>query len=334
MTALIDPYDAAFFDLDGVVYVGPSAVGGAAEAMTALDARGTRVMYLTNNAARSNRTVVDHLLRLGVPARPDTVLTSAQVAAAALSRELPAGSTVLVAGSESLAGLIAEAGLTPVYSADDDPMAVVQGYDPQLRWPMLDEVCLAVARGARWYATNDDASRPTERGLVPGVGGMIAAIHLALGGEPVIFSKPFRPMLEEAVRRTGAARPILVGDRLDTDIAGARNVGIDSLLVFSGAHGKRELVAAGPGERPTYIGADIGALLAPARTADHASGVSRCRDVEARVSGDAITLSTVPGDVDGQLDALWAVATLAWRLTDAGEVADPQAALSALDLVR
>ena len=334
MTALIDGYDAVFFDLDGVIYLGQSAVGGAAATMAALDARGVRIMYLTNNAARSNQTVVDHLLRLGVPARPETVLTSAQVAAAALARELPAGSKVLVAGSESLAGLIAGAGLAPVYSADDEPVAVVQGYEPQLRWPMLDEVCLAVGRGARWYATNDDASRPVERGLVPGMGGMIAAIRLALGVSPVIFGKPFRPMLEEAGRRTGAVRPILVGDRVDTDIAGAGNAGLDSLLVFSGAHGKRELVAAGEGERPTYIGADVSALLAPARKAEYADGVSRCGGVEARASDGVVALSGVPGDIEGQLDALWAAATLVWRLADAGDTVDSQAALSALDLVR
>lgn len=326
---LVDGYDAALFDLDGVIYLGPAAVPGAAETMDRLAASGKAVMYVTNNAARSADTVVKQLVSLGLRAGLENVLTSAQVAAAGLAEVLAPGSKVLVAGSASLAGLIAEAGLVPVNSADDDPVAVLQGYDPVLTWPLLDEVCLAIARGALWYATNDDASRPTDRGLVPGAGAMIAAVATAIGGSPTTFGKPHRPMMAEAVRRTGATRPLFVGDRIDTDIVGAGNAGMDSLMVFSGAHGKADLVAAGPGERPTHIGPDVSALLEPVRTYEVTGEESACNRQRAVQEDSRIVLASTPRDLRAQFDALWAVAGLAW----AAPFLDPAPALAALDLV-
>ncbi len=330
MTALIDSYDAAFFDLDGVIYLGPLAVEGATGALAALQARGTTVMFVTNNAARAAQVVIDQLNGLGFHADDHNVLTSAQVAVAHLARDLPAGAKVLVSGSDSLAALVGQAGLVPVTKASDEPVAVVQGYDPAMTWPRLDEAALAIQAGAKWYATNDDASRPTERGLVPGAGGAIAVIALTVGGEPTIFGKPFRPMLDEAIRRTAAARPIFVGDRIDTDIVGAANAGIDSLMVFTGAHGKSDLIATGPGERPTHIGANVGALLEPVRTVEFAGTGARCRGQEAVVRDGAIVLTGVPEDLAGQLDALWAVAHLAWQHTGL----DTADALAALELIR
>ncbi len=330
MTALIDRYDAAFFDLDGVIYLGPLAVEGATGALGQLQGRGTAVMFVTNNAARAAQVVIDQLNGLGFHADDHNVLTSAQVALAHIARELPAGAKVLVGGSASLRDLVAEAGLVPVQKASDAPVAVLQGYNPDLNWRVLDEVALAIQGGARWYATNDDASRPTDRGLVPGIGGAIAVVRMVVGGEPTIFGKPFRPMLDEAIRRTGAARPIFVGDRIDTDIVGAVNAGIDSLMVFTGAHGKADLIGTSPAERPTHIGADVGALLEPAREVEATDAGVRCRGQEAVVAGGRIVLGSVPGDLTGQLDALWAVAQLAWRHTEL----DASDALAALELVR
>lgn len=327
--ALLDPYDAVLFDLDGVIYLGPLAVPGAPEAVAGLAQAGKAVMYVTNNAARSADTVVKQLRGLGFMAGPENVLTSAQVAAAGLADVLAPGSKVLVAGSASLAGLIAEAGLVPVADAEDDPVAVLQGYDPVLTWPMLDEVCLAIGRGAIWYATNDDASRPTERGLVPGAGAMIAAVATAMGGSPTTFGKPHRPMMAEAIRRTGAQRPLFVGDRIDTDIVGANNAGMDSLMVFSGAHGKRELVACGPGERPTHIGADVSALLRPARTCTVSAAQAECNGQQAVQQDSRIVLAGVPSGSEAQYDALWAVAGLAWVMP----FLDPTPALEALYLI-
>lgn len=329
MSILIDSYDAAFFDLDGVIYLGPRAVTGAVGALRELRRRGIRVVYVTNNAAREAEVVIEQLTGLGFEADGGNVLTSAQVAVAGLIDQLPAGAKVLSAGSENLANLLRHAGFDVVGSATDSPAAVVQGYNPDLSWRLLDEVALAIQGGARWFATNDDASRPTDRGLVPGVGGALAVVGLVVGGTPAVFGKPFRPMLAEAERRSKAQHPIFVGDRLDTDISGACNAGMDSLLVFSGAHGKRDLVAAAPGERPTHIGANVSALLRSSRPLDLSTDRARCRDQIAAVIGGEVTLDRVPRTPEEQYDALWAITQLAWA--DPGLATD--LAVASLDLV-
>ncbi len=334
MSALIDQYDGAFFDLDGVIYLGAQAIDGAADTMAELRRRGVSLMYVTNNAARSAQTVVDQLVDHGMGADMDTVLTSGQVAAANLADELPPHARILVAGSAALAELMTAAGFAVVESADDDPVAVIQGYEPKLRWPMLDEACLAIQRGARWYATNDDHSRPTERGLIPGMGGMIASIALAVGGEPEIFGKPYRPMLDVARARTGATQPIFVGDRLDTDVLGANNAAIDSLMVLSGSHGKAELLEADAAHRPTFIGPDVSALLAAPRRAAVDGFQSHCAAAHAWLDGHTVMTSAVPTTLDEQVDAAWAVLTLIWACRDAGKAVDATAVLEELNLVR
>lgn len=327
--ALIDGYDAALFDLDGVIYLGPQVVPGATELMANLRLLDKRVLFVTNNAARPAQVVIDQLLGLGIYADDDCVLTSAQVAATALGTQLDAGSRLLVCGSPSLVELLREAGFRIVTSAAERPAAVIQGYDPDLNWGRLDEAALALQAGALWFACNNDASRPTDRGLVPGVGGAIAVLATALGGSPTIFGKPFRPMLDEAIRRTGARRAIFVGDRLDTDVAGANRAGLDSLMVFSGAHGKADLVAASVDSRPSYIGADVGVLLEPPRVASVSGGVAICRGQQAAVVGGRIEIRGTVEDLDCQLDALWAITQLAWRDPEL----DSAAALAALELV-
>lgn len=329
MTALIDAYDAAFFDLDGVIYLGPKAVRGATSALAELGSRGVATMFVTNNAARPAQVVIDQLNDLGFQADENNVLTSAQVAVSYLARELPTGARVLVNGSANLVNLVAEAGFVPVETAAERPDAVLQGYDPKMTWARLDEAALALQAGAVWYATNSDASRPTDRGLVPGAGGQIAVLGLVVGGEPTTFGKPNRPMLAEAVRRTGASRPIFVGDRLDTDIAGAVNAGMDSLLVFTGAHGKADLVAAQPGERPTQIGADVRALLEPPRKVQIGDTEVVCGEQSVHIGDGGASIDGHSAKIAQQYDALWALANLAWLHPGL----DVSQALDALDLI-
>lgn len=329
MSRLVDRYDAAFFDLDGVIYLGPEAVPGAAEALTALQSGGTPVMFVTNNAARSAQVVIDQLNQLGFFADDQNVLTSGQVAAVLIAAELPPGAKVMACGAPALAELLAQSGLVLVDSCDDSPLAVVQGYDPAMTWSRLDEAALAIQAGAKWYATNNDSSRPTNRGLVPGVGGALAVVGLAVGQQPTVFGKPFRPMLAEAERRTGAKAAIFVGDRLDTDISGAVNAGLDSLLVFTGAHGKAELVVADPSQRPTHIGADVAALLEPPRQAVVSDGFATCGDQRAHDRSGRLELETEPHSIAEQYDALWAITQLAWQ----DPTADTEAALASLDLI-
>ena len=329
MSALIDGYDAALFDLDGVVYLGPVAVPGAVEGMAALRERGVRTFYVTNNAARPVATVADHLASLGFAATVDDVVSSAQAAVGLMREELPAGSTVLVAGTQSLAELIEESGFIVVNSAENTPDAVVQGYDPEMTWPRLDEAAIAVQNGARWYACNTDSTRPTTRGQVPGAGVAVFAVQVTTRTTPTVTGKPFRPLMDEALRRSGARRALFVGDRLDTDIAGANTVGIDSCLVFTGVHGKRDLCEALPGFRPTSIARDLPALTRPARLAVAEGDGVRCGGVVATASDGTAHLEGDLSDPEAQLDALWALANLVW----AGGVSDYERAVGHLNAV-
>lgn len=329
MSALIDGHDVALFDLDGVVYLGPEPVPGAVAGVAALQARGVRAIYVTNNAARPAQTVADQLVTLGFHATVDDLVTSAQAATGLMRRELPAGARVLVAGTQNLADHMTEAGFVVVSGADEAPDAVVQGYDPQMTWPRLDEAAFAVQNGARWYACNTDSTRPTERGLVPGAGVAVYAVQVTTRVEPIVTGKPFRPLMEEAMRRTGARNPIFVGDRLDTDIAGACTIGIDSCLVFTGVHGKRDLVEAAEGFRPTSIAWDIPGLFRPARELHVDADGVHCGDAYVTAPGG---VARIDGDLSGherQLDALWALARLVWD----GRASEYEAALGDLNAV-
>jgi HAD superfamily hydrolase (TIGR01450 family) len=328
---LIDAYDAALFDLDGVVYLGPVAVPAAVAALAQLRSRGTKIGFVTNNAARAPGVVVEHLRELGIAAQLEDVVTSAQAGAHLLRDRFGPGAKVLVVGGEGITAALTEVGLVGVHSADDDPVAVIQGYGFDLTWNDLNEACIAIQRGAHWLATNTDSTRPTERGLVPGNGAAVDAVRAAVDVDPEVAGKPFRPLIDETMVRLGTKRPIFVGDRIDTDIAGAVRVGIDSLLVLSGAHGARDLLAAGPGARPTHIGLDVAALLEPPRTVSRVVNRAICRKMSAVATQRSICLETAPSNTEDALDALWAAARLMWESRDRSRVLDPTPALAALE---
>ncbi len=318
--AVIDGYDAALFDLDGVVYLGPVAVPGAAEGIAALRDRGTRIGFVTNNAARPPAAVADHLAELGIPATDADVVTSAQAGAHLVLNRFGPGARVLVVGGEGVAAALAELGLVPVWSADDQPVAVLQGYGFELTWQQLNEAAVAIHRGAHWVATNTDPTRPTDRGLVPGNGAAVAAVAMAVSSTPEVAGKPYRPLLDDTVARLGAARPIFVGDRLDTDIAGAQHAGLDSMLVLSGSHGAADLLVAAPPERPTHLGLDLRALLQPALVVTVDNGVWHCGSASATVTDGMILLDGAQPDTPA---AIWAAAHAAWWLADQGRPVDP-----------
>jgi HAD superfamily hydrolase (TIGR01450 family) len=262
---LVDAYDLVIFDLDGVVYLIDKPIAGAAEAVERLRADGTAVAYATNNASRRAAHVADLLTGMGVPAAAGEVLTSAGASATMLARDLPPGSPVLVVGAEALRAEVREAGLRPVDRFEDEPVAVVQGYGPDVGWAILAEAALAVRAGARWMATNTDRTLPSPRGPLPGNGSLVSVLRTALDREPdVVVGKPAPALFETAASLSGAQRPLTVGDRLDTDIEGAVRAGMDSLLVLTGVSGPAELLAAPPERRPTYVAADLSGLFGAA----------------------------------------------------------------------
>lgn len=317
LTTLAGAYDLIIFDLDGVVYIGTEPVPGAAEAIAQLAAAGTAVAYATNNASRQASEVADLLGTVGVPARPDEVLTSAEAAARLLADRFPAGSPILVVGSAALRADVAAAGLIPVAGAADAPVAVVQGYGPDICWADLAEASVAIRAGAQWVATNTDATLPSPRGPLPGNGSLVAVLRTALGREPdAVVGKPQPALFEVAAQRTGAARPLVVGDRLDTDIEGANVAGMPSLLVFTGVSQPAELFDAAPERRPTHLATDLGGLFVPEADvrvpdcADPGAGVE-AGGWRVAAEGDQLTLA---GDGD-PMDALRALVAVAWAAT-------------------
>lgn len=258
--SLLERYEALLFDLDGTVYRGERAIDSAPGAVAAAHRAGVTVRFVTNNASRGPDEVARHLTDIGVPAEPKEVSTSAQAAAKVLADNVTG--TVLVLGSPALEREVELVGLPHTRTADDGVVAVVQGLSKDLGWRELAEACVALNAGAFWVACNVDPSLPTERGLLPGNGSLVAALRTATGREPVVAGKPAVPLMAEAVRSAGTDRALAIGDRLDTDIDGAVAAGLDSLLVLSGVTTAAGLLAART--RPTYVAADVAAISEPA----------------------------------------------------------------------
>jgi HAD superfamily hydrolase (TIGR01450 family) len=218
---------------------------------------------VTNNASRTPLAIGEQLAGMGVPVQPGSVITSAQAAARILSERLPRGSSVLVVGGTGLRLAVRERGLRPVTTARDHPAAVVQGYQRTIDYPLLAEGALAVAAGALFVASNADATLPSTRGPQPGNGALLQVIAVATGRDPIVAGKPEPSMHEEMMLRTGAKRPLIVGDRLDTDIEGANRVDADSLLVLTGVSRPADVVLAPAPRRPSYLAAQLTGLLEP-----------------------------------------------------------------------
>jgi glycerol-1-phosphatase len=310
-------FDVALLDLDGVVYVGDAAVPGVAAALRRARGTGMRLAFVTNNAARPPAAVADRLNRIGIAADAEEVITSAQTAAHYLAERLPSGAAVLVVGTDGLIEALRERGLRPVFSADDAPQAVAQGYSPTLTWSALAEGALAIERGVPWVATNLDATVPSARGPLPGNGSLVAALRHATGVTPVATGKPEPTMHRETVERTGAHAPLIVGDRLDTDIEGAHAVGCPSLLVLSGVTDPARLLAADSLHRPTFVGWDAAALLDTHPAPVVEGGLAHCRSWRAEAAADGTSVARLASDQAGSgdaqaLDALRAMAALAW----------------------
>jgi HAD superfamily hydrolase (TIGR01450 family) len=314
-TALNEAYDTALLDLDGVVYAGGHAIVHAVESLVAARDGGMHLAYVTNNALRTPAAVAAHLTELGVPAEPADVITSAQALARLMADQLPAGARVLVVGGEGLRVALRERGLVPVESADDEPVAVAQGYGgPDMTWGRFAEASYAIARGVPWFASNTDLTIPSARGITPGNGAAVEVVRIATGAEPQVAGKPLPPMNRETVLRTGAERPLVVGDRLDTDIEGAFNGGVDSLLVLTGVTDAAQLVAAEPKHRPTYVDADLRGLLTGQPEVTRTGDGFGCGGWTASVRGDDLVLEG-EGDV---LDGLRALCGAAWSYAGDG----------------
>ena len=313
---LWDAYDVAMLDLDGVVYIGGGAVPGAPEDLAAARKAGMHLAYVTNNASRTPATVAEHLRELGIDVVDEDVVTSAQAAARLLAEQLPEGAAVFVIGGKGLEVALTEQGLRPVQDRDADPLAVVSGFHPDLLWSTVIEGAILVRSGLPWVASNTDMTVPTPHGPGPGNGALVDVVARFAERNPVVAGKPQRPLFEETLRRVGGERPLVVGDRLDTDIEGANATGYDSLLVMTGVTGLEQLVAARPELRPTYVAADLSGLGRPQASPEVDGDEASSAGWRARVRDGSLSVDGT-GTGDGAVDAWWqVVATTAWRHLD------------------
>ena len=305
--SLISRFDALLADLDGVVYAGPHAVPGAVDSLQQLAGLGVGLGYVTNNASRTPAEVAAHLRELGAPAEDEQVVSSSQAAAELLASVLAPASRVLITGSPALAQEIELVGLTPVWSQDEDPVAVVQGFNPAIGWKDLAEAAYVVAGGALWVATNTDMSIPQARGIAPGNGTLVAAVAAATGQKPRVAGKPEAPLFHAAAKRLASDRPLVVGDRLDTDILGGNNAGFATVAVLTGVDTRETILAARTAERPNYLINSLSDLHQPYPVIENADGVYRCGASSAMAGDGTVKVTGNEDDLDS-----WRAACAAW----------------------
>ncbi|GAA1957848.1 HAD-IIA family hydrolase [Microbacterium aquimaris] len=309
----LDGVDTVLTDLDGVVYAGAGAMPHAVEALNRA-AVGRRLGYITNNASRTDVSVADHLGRLGLAAEPSDVVTSPQAAVRLLGTLVPVGATILVVGGDGLVSELQKGGFTVTRSAQDAPAAVVQGFSPEVGWAHLAEAAYALATpiedgGIPWIATNTDWTIPQARGIAPGNGTLVSAVHTAVGRLATVAGKPEVPIFEEAVARFGSTSPLFLGDRLDTDILGANRAGIASALVLTGIDRPKHVLAAPSGSQPSYVLSDLRELHEPYPEVIRKDGVVRVRDARVRIEGADVRILN---EGSSQIDLLRAGAQAIW----------------------
>lgn len=285
-------HDALLVDLDGTLIRGTEPIPGVA---AALEVSGLPVVYVTNNASRAPADTAAHLREMGYAAQPDEVMTSAQAAVAMLADHVNPGAKILVVGHDSFRALARHAGYEVVLSADEQPEAVLQGLSRELTWADLAEGCLAIRRGIPWVASNTDATLPTERGLLPGNGALVAAMKTATDRSPVVAGKPAAGVLHAAASLVDSVRPLVIGDRLDTDIEGAVAAGMPALMVLTGVHGPSDLLAAPQARRATHLAYDLTAVNSTNEDFRIASAV----EISGAVDAGVLVVGELPPGLEG-----------------------------------
>ncbi len=224
--------------------------------------RGLPYVLATNNSMATPASYVEKLAKMGFEVSAEAIQTSALATRDYLIETLPAGAGVFVVGMPALREqLFTDAPYHPVQYGEEAPVAVVVGLDLTFDYAKLKAATTAIRGGARFVATNADATLPTEAGLAPGAGSILAAITVASGQEPEVIGKPETPMLETALERMGIepAAAVMVGDRLDTDILAGQRAGMLTVLVLTGVSTREEL-AASP-VLPDLVLTDLPALV-------------------------------------------------------------------------
>jgi glycerol 3-phosphatase-2 len=308
----LDGIDVVLADLDGVVYQGPAAIEFAVDSLSRAAAEGMRVGYVTNNASRTDAQVAEHLSGFGLEVTPRDVVTSPQAAVRLLADLVPAGSLILVVGGDGLVDEVQKAGFSITRESADQPAAVIQGFAPEVGWKNLAEASFALHRGIPWVATNTDWTIPVAGGIAPGNGTLVSAVHTAVGRLPVVAGKPEVAIFEEAQRRFDAKAPLFIGDRLDTDILGANRAKMPVVHVLTGIDKAKQLLAAKPDERPTFIVSDLRELFEPYPVMSFSKD-----DSTATVGASSVRLRgtevQIVAEGSSELDLLRAACAVIWK---------------------
>lgn len=313
---LRDVFDAALVDLDGVAYRGPDAIPSAPGALTGAREAGMALLFVTNNASREPGEVAAHLSRLGIPTADHEVLTAAQAVARLMAADLEPGARVLAVGGKGLRTALVDMGFVLVDSAEDAPDAVAQGFVPDISWRELAEASYAVAAGARYFASNLDRTLPNERGIAPGNGALVGTVVAATGVTPAAAGKPEPSMFHLAAAAAKARRPLVIGDRLDTDLKGGRAAGMPGLLVLTGVSSAADVVLCPPDQRPDFIGADLACLAESHPTPAFDGDQWRVGSAAAWVEGRRLVVQ------GSGIDAVRAACAAAWAAADSGTRVD------------
>ena len=311
-------YDTLLADLDGVIYEGKNAIAKAVDSINSLQQGGISVGYVTNNSSRKPETIAEQLRDFGLSVNASEIVGSAQTATELLATLIPARSKVLVVGGEGLRSAVLAAGFEVVDSADDRPAGVIQGFAPDVSWRNLAEAAFAIQAGAVWVATNSDWTLPQERGLAPGNGTLVSAVHTAVGQLPVVAGKPEPAIFRTALKQFDSQAALFVGDRLDTDITGANRAQVDSALVMTGVSTRKELLAAKPESRPTYILENLADLLSDYQKPKQTKRGFSCGSAEVELLGSKVIVSHGnPKSIDALKAAcavIWSTATPIYAL--------------------
>jgi glycerol 3-phosphatase-2 len=305
--AIWEKYDTLLCDLDGVIYEGTDAIVDAVEVINTFLGQEIPVGYVTNNSSRKPETIADQLAGFGIHTEPENVSGSAETGVEILSTLIPAGSKVLVVGGEGLRSRVVEAGFELVTNSDAKPAGVIQGFDPSVAWTDLAEASYSIANGAKWVATNQDWTIPREKGIAPGNGTLVSAVHTAVGQLPIVAGKPEPAIFKTAVNHFGSKHPIFVGDRIDTDIRGANRAGISSVLVMTGISTRKEVLGVKKEDRPEYIIGTMAELLADYDQPKKTKRGYSCKGVEVELLGNKVLVTHGDPKSIGALRAACAV---------------------------
>jgi 4-nitrophenyl phosphatase len=259
------------FDMDGVIYVGTRPLPGVQEAIDYLTSTGRAFLFVTNNASKTPDQFVERLAQMDIHVRPDQVLGSAEATAAWLAEQVihhgwPRG-PVIVMGQDGLESALQKNG----FELTTDPHAAtyaVAGINFKLTYEGLANVTLAIRNGANFIGTNSDVTYPSERGHLPGAGSILALLATASGQQPLVIGKPNRGMYEQAMARLNATpgQTLMVGDRYDTDISGAIQLGLWTAGVLTGISTRTDFEQAAP--PPDLIADDLPDLIRQLRWED------------------------------------------------------------------